>query len=62
MARDALTSNGRPLRVGLFGFYGYGNFGDDVMALMFARLLKERGTQALSICTTALSEFPASSL
>jgi hypothetical protein len=31
------------MKVGVFGWYRYGNFGDDVMAIMIARHLRSRG-------------------
>ncbi|MGR9048635.1 polysaccharide pyruvyl transferase family protein [Halobacillus faecis] len=35
------------MKVGIFGSYFYGNFGDDLMALMFAEVVKECGGEPL---------------
>jgi len=45
MSREALASVAGPLKVALFGFYGYGNFGDDLMALIFGRFFQNRGAE-----------------
>jgi hypothetical protein len=36
-------AEGRPPVVGLVGFYGHGNFGDDLMALIFGLFLRRIG-------------------
>lgn len=35
-------------KIGLFGFYKHGNFGDDLMALLFSRVLKDSGYRVIS--------------
>ena len=42
-SRNSSVASPRPLRVALFGFYGVGNFGDDLMAWMIAKELQSRG-------------------
>jgi polysaccharide pyruvyl transferase WcaK-like protein len=43
--KEPFPTSKRPLRVGLFGYYGYGNFGDDLMAVVFGLFLAERNTR-----------------
>lgn len=45
------------MTVGLFGFYSHGNFGDDLMALLFSKVLKDSGHRVVSFaCRPALAE------
>ena len=45
VVRKTLVSNAGPLKVALFGFYGHGNFGDDLMAVIFGRFLTSKGAE-----------------
>ncbi len=45
------------MAVGLFGFYDHGNFGDDLMALLFSSALREAGHRVVSSsCRPELAE------
>ncbi len=37
----------KSLKVGLFGFYGYGNFGDDLMAVLFSLFLGQQKVEVV---------------
>ena len=43
--KDMSASGTSLLKVALFGFYGYGNFGDDLMAVIFGRFLRDKGAE-----------------
>lgn len=34
-----------PVKVAIYGFYDHGNYGDDLMAILFAQVVKESGAQ-----------------
>jgi hypothetical protein len=37
----------KPITVGLFGYYGRHNFGDDLMAMLFARAIQNCAAECL---------------
>ena len=51
MARDAKKAYLSALRIGLIGYYGFGNFGDEAMLFAIRRRLQERGIEnILPLC------------
>ena len=47
MARDAILAYYGALRVGLIGYYGFGNFGDEMMLKAICERLQNRGVQTV---------------
>ncbi len=47
MAEDALAAYHSALRVGIIGYYGYGNFGDEMMLRALCEALRARGVKTV---------------
>ncbi len=51
MALDAQKAYHSALRIGLIGYYGFGNFGDEMMLFSICKRLKEKGVeQIFALC------------
>lgn len=59
LQKQTLDLPAPPIKVGLFGFYGYGNFGDDLMAVLFARFLQQQNVDVVvyKLCQPYAAEY-----